>query len=74
MIASVSGVVKATTLNSAVIEVGGVGIQVSLPARFAAALVVGTHADIFTTRERARPRQNVSARWLQRKDRRQSIA
>ena len=49
MIASVSGVVKATTLNSAVIEVGGVGIQVSLPARFAAALVVGTHADIFTT-------------------------
>ena len=49
MIASVSGVVKATTLNSAVIEVGGVGIQVSLPARFAAALVVGTHTDIFTT-------------------------
>jgi len=49
MIASVSGVVKATTLNSAVIEVGGVGIQVSLPARFAASLVVGTHAEIFTT-------------------------
>ena len=49
MIASVSGVVKATTLNSAVIEVGGVGIQVSLPARFAAALVDGTHTDIFTT-------------------------
>ena len=49
MIASVSGVVKATTLNSAVIEVGGVGIQVSLPARFAASLVVGTHTEIFTT-------------------------
>ena len=49
MIASVSGVVKATTLNSAVIEVGGVGIQVALPARFAASLVVGTHAEIFTT-------------------------
>jgi len=49
MIASVSGVVKATTLNSAVIEVGGIGIQVSLPARFAAALIVGTHAEIFTT-------------------------
>lgn len=49
MIASVSGVVKATTLNSAIIEVGGVGIQVLLPARFAASLVVGTHAEIFTT-------------------------
>ena len=49
MIASVSGVVKATTLNSAVIEVGGVDIQVALPARFAASLVVGTHAEIFTT-------------------------
>ena len=49
MIASVSGVVKATTLNSAVIEVGGVGIQVALPARFAASLVIGTHAEIFTT-------------------------
>jgi Holliday junction DNA helicase RuvA len=49
MIASVSGVVKATSLNSAVIEVGGVGLQVALPARFAAALIVGTQAEIFTT-------------------------
>ena len=49
MIASVSGVVKATSLNSAVIEVGGVGLQVALPARFAASLIVGTHAEIFTT-------------------------
>lgn len=49
MIASVSGVVKATTLNSAVIEVGGVGLQVSLPARYAASLNVGTHAEFFTT-------------------------
>ena len=49
MIASVSGVVKATTLSSAVIEVGGVGLQVSLPARFAASLTVGTQAEIFTT-------------------------
>ncbi len=49
MIASVSGVVKATTLSSAVIEVGGVGLSLSLPARFAASLTVGTHAEIFTT-------------------------
>ena len=49
MIASVSGLVKATTLNSAVIEVGGVGLQVALPARFAASLSVGTHTEIFTT-------------------------
>ena len=49
MIASISGVVKATTLNSAVIEVGGVGLQVSLPARYAASLNVGTQAEFFTT-------------------------
>ena len=49
MIASVSGVVKATTLSSAVIEVGGVGLSVSLPARFAASLSVGIQAEIFTT-------------------------
>jgi len=49
VIASVSGVVKATTLNSAVIEVGGVGLQVALPARFAASLSVGAHTEIFTT-------------------------
>jgi|FLOH01.1.fsa_nt_gi holliday junction DNA helicase RuvA len=49
MIASVSGIVKATTLNSAIIEVGGVGLLVSLPARLAASLTVGTHAEIFTT-------------------------
>ena len=61
MIASVSGVVKATTLNSAVIEVGGVGIQVSLPARFAAALVVGTHADIYNPRCQ---RRFVNSLWL----------
>ena len=52
MISSVAGVVKATTSNSAVIEVGGasgIGLQISLPARFAAALTVGTHVEIFTT-------------------------
>ena len=49
MIASISGVVKAATLNSAVIEVGGVGLSVFLPARFAAGLTVGTHTEVFTT-------------------------
>ena len=49
MIASVSGVVKAITLNSVVVEVGGVGILVALPARFAASLAVGKQVDIFTT-------------------------
>ncbi len=49
MIASLSGVVKATTLNSAVIDVGGVGLQVALPARFAASLSVGIRTEIFTS-------------------------
>ena len=49
MIASLSGIVKHSTLNSAVIEVSGVGILVILPARFAASLLVGTHAEISTS-------------------------
>ena len=49
MIATLTGEIKAISLDRAVVEVGGVGIQVSLPARFAASLVVGTHTDIFTT-------------------------
>ena len=49
MIASLSGVVKQLSLNSAVIEVGGVGILLSLPARFAASLVVGVHVEVQTS-------------------------
>ena len=49
MIASLSGVVKQLSLNSAVIEVGGVGILLSLPARFAASLVVGAHVEVQTS-------------------------
>ncbi len=49
MIASLSGVVKQLSLNSAVIEVGGVGILLSLPARLAASLVVGAHVEVQTS-------------------------
>ena len=49
MIASLSGVVKQLSLNSAVIEVGGVGILLSLPARFVASLVVGAHVEVQTS-------------------------
>ena len=49
MIASLSGVVKQVNLNSAIVEVGGVGILVFLPARFAASLIVGTSTQIFTS-------------------------
>ena len=49
MIASLSGVVISANLNSAVIEVGGVGFLVQLPARFAAGLLVGTTAQTFTS-------------------------
>lgn len=49
MIASLNGTVKATTLSSAVIEVGGVGLLLQLSPRFAASLTVGLTAHIHTT-------------------------
>ena len=41
MIASVSGVVKAVRSGSVVVEVGGVGLLINVPARIAAGLVTG---------------------------------
>jgi Holliday junction DNA helicase RuvA len=49
VIASVSGIVKALTLNSAVIEVGGVGLLVHLAPRVAAGLSVGTFTSLQTS-------------------------
>ncbi len=48
MIASLSGKVKATTPNSAVIDVGGVGILVQIAPRLAASLNVGVTAHLHT--------------------------
>ena len=48
MIASVSGSVKALQSGSIVIEVGGVGLLVHVPARVSAGLVVGTSASLHT--------------------------
>lgn len=48
MIASLTGTVKATTLNSAVIEVGGVGLLVQLSPRYAASLTVGLSTHMYT--------------------------
>lgn len=48
MIASVSGLVKAIRPGSVVIEVGGVGLLVFVPARVGAALVVGASASLHT--------------------------
>lgn len=48
MIASVSGSVKALQSGSVVIEVGGVGLLVHVPARVSAGLVVGTSASLHT--------------------------
>ena len=48
MIASVSGSVKAVHAGSVVIEVGGVGLLVHVPARVSAGLVVGTSASLHT--------------------------
>jgi Holliday junction DNA helicase RuvA len=49
MIASVSGVVKALRSGGVVIEVGGVGLLVHVPARVAAGLSVGTTTSLHTT-------------------------
>ncbi len=49
MIASISGVISALGLSSAVIEVGGVGIQVQLPARTAMELRLGNVAHLHTS-------------------------
>ena len=51
MIASLSGIVKATTLSSAVIEVGGaggIGILVNVSPRLSASLTVGLSAHLHT--------------------------
>jgi Holliday junction DNA helicase RuvA len=49
VIASLNGTVKSTSLNFAVIEVGGVGLQVFLSPRYATSLVVGTFVSLHTT-------------------------
>jgi len=48
MIASVSGVVKAVRSGSVVVEVGGVGLLINVPARIAAGLVAGTSTSLHT--------------------------
>lgn len=48
MISSISGTVKSTSLNSIVVEVGGVGILVQVPPRVAASMQVGTLVNFHT--------------------------
>lgn len=48
MISSISGTVKSTSLNSIVVEVGGVGILVQVPLRVAALMQVGTLVNFHT--------------------------
>ena len=49
MIASLSGVVKTVTPNSAVVEVGGVGILVQISSRLSASILVGKLISLHTT-------------------------
>ncbi|MEI8184050.1 MAG: Holliday junction branch migration protein RuvA [Actinomycetes bacterium] len=48
MISSISGTVKSTSLNSIVVEVGGVGILVQVPIRVAASMQVGKLVNFHT--------------------------
>lgn len=49
MIASLSGTVLSTSINSAVIEVGGVGLLVQISPRISASLVMGERTHFFTS-------------------------
>lgn len=48
MISSISGVIKSTTPNSAVVEVSGVGILLQIPNRISSNLTIGSSANFFT--------------------------
>lgn len=48
MISSISGIVKSISLNSVVVEVGGIGILIQVPNRVAISLSAGTTASFHT--------------------------
>ena len=48
MISSLSGTIKSLQLGAVVIEVGGVGLLVNIPARIAAGFTVGTSVSLHT--------------------------
>lgn len=49
MIATLSGTVKSLTPDRAIIEVGGVGMNVLINAHTSNSLIVGAHANLFTS-------------------------
>ena len=49
MIATLSGTVRSLTPDRAIIEVGGVGMNVLINAHTSNSLTVGAHANLFTT-------------------------
>lgn len=49
MIAMLTGQVRALSLNSAIVDVNGVGMLVQIPPRLGATLTVGTTTTLFTT-------------------------
>ena len=49
MIATLSGIVKTLSPDRAIIEVGGVGMNVLINAHTSASLTVGAHANLFTS-------------------------
>ena len=48
MISSVAGTVKSTSVNSVVVEVGGIGVLVQVPVRTAASFASGEKVDLHT--------------------------
>ena len=48
MISSITGKVKSTAVNCVVVEVGGVGVLLQVPARVASTLQVGEHVSFHT--------------------------
>jgi Holliday junction DNA helicase RuvA len=48
MISSVAGTVKSTSVNSVVVEVGGIGVLVQVPIRTAASFIAGEKVNLHT--------------------------
>ena len=48
MISSIAGIVKSSTLNAVVVDVGGIGVLIQVPNRIAAGIQIGSNASFHT--------------------------
>jgi Holliday junction DNA helicase RuvA len=48
MISSIAGIVKSSTSNAVVVDVGGIGVLIQVPNRIAAGIQIGSNASFYT--------------------------